>query len=345
MKNRLMITGLILILTFGAMGCGAQNTVKPKAVEDDKQKTEQEGNVLDDNSAKEMPATEEEVKDLTFADLSKWGFVFSSGVGGWATEFIIAPDGAFKGDYHDSEMGVVGEGYPDGTVYCCTFSGHFSDLTKIDDYTYEMKISDITYENEVGDTEIVDNVCYIYTDAYGVSDTDSFKIFLPGTPMSELSEDVRMWIGMANESETELTMIVLADERNECGIFSYDRGDPYLDAKGILDDYIVSNEEISEQLAKATTQGEMNMYAAQLDENSDKCLNSIWSVLRYSMDTEQFQKILEEQRAWIADKEAKTNEFNNNRDELGSMGPMDYHLEIADMTMERCEELVAYLNE
>ena len=42
--------------------------------------------------------------------------MFSSGAGGWSTELKVADDGTFTGAYHDSEMELTGENYPNGTV-------------------------------------------------------------------------------------------------------------------------------------------------------------------------------------------------------------------------------------
>ncbi len=56
-------------------------------------------------SDKTENSSEKQSKDLTFADLAKYSFVFCSGAGGWSTDFEIEKDGSFKGAYHDSEMG------------------------------------------------------------------------------------------------------------------------------------------------------------------------------------------------------------------------------------------------
>ena len=83
---------------------------------------------------------------LTFADLAALQFEFCSGAGGWSTDFTIEKDGSFSGVYHDSDMGDTGDGYPNGTMYYCNFSGHFTNLTKVDDDTYEMSLIRIRSE-------------------------------------------------------------------------------------------------------------------------------------------------------------------------------------------------------
>lgn len=50
---------------------------------------------------------------------------FSSGVGGWGTSLTLERDGTFSGQFHDSDMGAIGEDYPNGTVYLCHFPDGF----------------------------------------------------------------------------------------------------------------------------------------------------------------------------------------------------------------------------
>ena len=63
-----------------------------------------------------------ETVDL-FAQIKDRVFTFSSGVGGWSTELNVGENGAFTGNFHDSEMGETGEGYPNGSMYGCLFHG------------------------------------------------------------------------------------------------------------------------------------------------------------------------------------------------------------------------------
>ena len=69
---------------------------------------------------------------------------FCSGAGAWA--ITLNNDGSFEGNYHDSDMGFSGEGYPHGTIYICKFGGTFDNIRKIDDNTYAMTLNKITNE-------------------------------------------------------------------------------------------------------------------------------------------------------------------------------------------------------
>lgn len=222
MKKRSLSVVLALLITTSVVGCGAK-TNENSDVNPNGQlvnETEQEDVVTEESPAEtEVP----ESLDLTFADLSDRQFIFTSGAGGWTEEFVIEADGSFTGNFHDSDMGVTGEGYENGTYYCCSYTGHFTDLTKINDYTYQMKLADIVYDDIVGKEEIIDNTYYIYTDSYCLGRNDTFTIYLPGTPMKEFSEEVRIWLFLMSEEITELPFIAIVDEVNLFGITSTDR--------------------------------------------------------------------------------------------------------------------------
>lgn len=291
-----------------------------------------------------MPTTDEmKNAEITFADLSKHIFEFSSGAGGWMEEFIIEKDGSFHGNYHDSDMGSMGEGYDNGTVYASSYSGHFKELIKIDDYTYKMKLQDIAYDNEEETEEIIDNTRYIYTMSYCLGDNDTFTVYLPGTPLERLSEEVIRWIEMCNQSQTELTMMIIVDEINQYGIYSQARPQPSEEAKQMYESCKQSYESYDKKLSEAGTTMEMVEYSGIKYEISDKCLNDIWNLIRYNVEPEQYDKILAEQRTWIADKEKKAEEHSSQY-EGGSMQAVDRNEILATITMERCEELIKYLN-
>ncbi len=246
----LIITAAFLI---GVAACGNGNTTSSSAETSNENSTLQHTDVTE-NSTQETASTErntdteavstennagtedsteniagnstgtENTEGLTFADLSKYQFEFCSGAGGWATDFTIEPDGSFRGEYHDSDMGDTGDGYENGTEYISVFEGHFKDLTKVDEYCYRMTLADISYqENEFGKEEIKDGTKYIYSDAYGLTGTDTFLVYMEGTPVSKISEDAYSWLAMANQSDTELTMTALVNEGQGEGIYSFER--------------------------------------------------------------------------------------------------------------------------
>ena len=148
---------------------------------------------------------------------------------------------------------------------------------------------------------------YVYTDVYGLEGTDTFRIYLPGTPREKLTEDEWFWIAAGNESETELTMTVIVNEPNEYGIYSYERSTPSEEAQGIYNSLLNYNDELEQQLQSASTQQEMNEITAQMYQNSDDSLNQIWHIVKYNSDETEFAQILEEQKSWSRKKRRRRN--------------------------------------
>lgn len=120
-------------------------------------------------------------------------FHFLSGVGGWSTDLTLSNDGSFVGSFHDSEMGSIGDGYPKGTYYVCEFSGKFTDIKKIDEYSYSMTLSDIKLKHTPETEWIEDEIKYIASGPYGLEGGKDFVFYLPSTPLTVLSEDFLSW--------------------------------------------------------------------------------------------------------------------------------------------------------
>ena len=118
---------------------------------------------------------------------------FSSGAGAWTTELLLQRDGTFTGLFNDSDMGVTGEGYPNGTRYVCTFSGRFSDFRQIDEYSCALTLSELTSDYEKGREWIEDGVLYVSSVPYGLEEGTEFILYLPDTPTEGLSEEFLSW--------------------------------------------------------------------------------------------------------------------------------------------------------
>ncbi len=132
-------------------------------------------------------------------------FVYSSGVGAWASEMQVYSDGSFVGQFHDSEMGATGEGYPHGTVFLSDYYGLFSAPSKITDTVYALNLIYVDTQTEIGTTEIIDQIQYVYSPATGIDGGNTFYLYLPGTPASSLPESAffsPLW-----SYETERTQI------------------------------------------------------------------------------------------------------------------------------------------
>lgn len=362
MKNRLLSMALIMLLAT-VVGCGTETNDKPNDFSDEKNRVvesgeaeetapaivesgeaEETGAAIDEPQEKVEELVAPEIAELNFEELSKHRFEFCSGAGAWAEIFTIEKDGSFTGEFYDSDMGSTGEGYDGGTRYYSAYSGHFTNLTKIDDYTYQMTLADISYENTVGKEEIADEVLYVYTDSYCLGGTDTFTIYLPGTSLDSLSKEIGSWIFYANDSETELTMIVIADETNGYGIYSYKRPEPLEEAQELLDTCKYFYDYYGEKLVEADTTMEMVEYTGNMYAIGDECLNDIWKLIQYNADEDAYGEILAKQREWIVQKEVAA-EAAKAEYEGGSLATVNYNETLARLTLERCEELIEYLKE
>ncbi|CAI3278482.1 hypothetical protein CIRMBP1220_00307 [Enterococcus cecorum] len=137
-------------------------------------------------------------------------FSFSSGTGGWGSSLSIGPNGTFSGDYHDSDMGSTGPGYPGGTISESKVSGQFTRAHQVSPTLYEVDIENLQYEKPVGSSEIKENRKYEYSEAYGISKNHRMAIYLPGTPISSMPEELRLYsYGLIPEDSQTLPVYVI----------------------------------------------------------------------------------------------------------------------------------------
>lgn len=129
-------------------------------------------------------------------------FSFLSGAGGWSTELYLNSDesyvGNFTGQYHDSDMGSVGEDYPNGSVYYCNFTGKFTEPERLDEFVYSVKLEDLTYDPP-GEEKIEDGTLYVTTGPYGLENVGELRIYFPGYPIKNIPESDRFWLLSAPE--------------------------------------------------------------------------------------------------------------------------------------------------
>ena len=138
----------------------------------------------------------------------------------------LKQDGTFTGSYHDSEMGSTGDSYPGGTVYVCEFSGSFTDIKKVDDYTYTMKLDQVKSQKEANEEWVQDGVRYIASRPAGVEEGENFTLYFPQTPTEGLSEDFLSWWPKRfdlDNKPTTLSCYGLFNEKTGFGFFSEDK--------------------------------------------------------------------------------------------------------------------------
>lgn len=151
-------------------------------------------------------------------------FTFLSGAGGWRTDMDINTDGTFAGRYQDGDMGASGEGYK-STCYICDFSGVFTDVEKVNSYTYKVRLTDLETLEPVGKEWIDKEIKYIASEPYGLNDPEGkqkceeFIVYMPNAPVSELPEEFLTWWPYRGEQKTTLSCFGLRNVTTNYGFF------------------------------------------------------------------------------------------------------------------------------
>lgn len=85
--------------------------------------------------------------------------------------------------------------------------------------------------------------------------------------------------------------------------------------------------------------------AKQIYSNWDDALNFLWGKLKDELPESEFNKLQQDEVQWIKDKESDANKVaeNSGSDKGSEMYNMDYMLEAANSTKERCYQLAGYL--
>gem|GEM_PF-1618496 len=158
-----------------------------------------------------------------FADLAGLEWSFCSGAGAWSTNMRLSADGSFSGEYHDSEMGDTGEAYPYGTIYGCSFSGKMSFAGQTEDGRSLLRIDWLELDEGQVKEAVEDGLRFVTTEPYGLSEGDVMVLYAPGTPLSDLTEDMLIWtLFLYAESRPEvLESWFLYSEKEESGFMSW----------------------------------------------------------------------------------------------------------------------------
>ncbi len=281
--------------------------------------------------------------DLPFASLKDVEFYFASGVGGWSTSLTIEPDGSFSGNYHDSDMGDTGEGYPHGTMYYCDFSGSFTEPVKIDDYTYVFRIGEITLEDVPGEETITDNIRYIASEPYGLEDCEDVYLYLPGKSVAALPEEFLIWVqyhGMEKSAEA-LPFYGLYNENAQDG-FSGHVMQAYV-PEGYINEQVFQAQNEGAALLSSLDGGnlpqlQLNLQSGELFQVWDDALNNIWAYLLETLDPDVMDALTAEEMEWIEQKEADI-EAEGSAYKGGSLQPYVQNMTAYRWTRDRVYEL------
>lgn len=349
---------LMVVMVLSLSGCGKKNDVENGTVDG----TEQTDTATDTDAAENTVDTPDDADKAAsensdssdpeapnFAALQYVDFTFSSGAGAWATQLNIRPDGSFSGEYWDMDMGSSGDGYPNGTQYGNTFTGKFTDLQKVNDYTWAMKLGEINYTYEIGKEEILDQILYSYTEAYGLDGADEVDIYLPGAPVSELPEEFLQWAcsnyDRLEAEENGLPCYGLYNVEGAEGFSGYDFIDTAVE---YVENAAKADQEIVRSLQEdpSLTQADMNAKSKERYDNWDAALNLVWYQLKVKgvLKDEDMEQLLTEQREWIKEKEEAAQKAGEGS-EGGSIWACLVNDKAAELTKERTYVLLNILLE
>lgn len=205
-----IIIVLIILLAFFIYGC-SENTVPSVSIPTSScvMNINENGSTVNtqDNNAVGSPELTHKINEENIFEMLPSKFGFSSGAGSWYTIITLNDDGTFEGQYIDSDMGSAGIGYSD-RVYKCNFVGKFSAPERVNEYLYSTELKDLKVEESPGTEYIENDTLYIWTKPYGFDNAESFLIYLPGCPLSEVSEDFISWTLINPEIRTSIPAAV-----------------------------------------------------------------------------------------------------------------------------------------
>lgn len=340
-SKRLTSLFIILVLSIMLIGCDKQNRSKEDT------KTE--------NVTLEPVTTEEIVEKLSYQDLSEFTFhMYYNPEEEFPVETLtIGKDGTFEGSYSNLDMSMTGEDFSAGTLYYCNYRGTLGELKKINDYTYAISLVEVQFPDEETPDYIQDDMKYVYHPVYDFEYTKRLYLYLPGTPYRELpqtfqasiyipeGEDTFRCYGLYNALSQYVWTSEYAPEEQMVSVTNQ-----VLTKEAAMQEINFCEEEEQEILEVANsdfaTQMIMNMTAGRDYELWDLELNRIWRALKQTLDEEEMNTLLAEQKIWIEEKE-NAMEAAGKEWEGGSGEPMARSDVGAEYTKKRVYELVEYL--
>ena len=148
----------------------------------------------------------EEQNEVSLPDDLPEAFVFSSGGGGWGTNLYLKTDGSFTGLYSDPNP------EPDESKYCY-FKGSFSEIKKINDYSYSMKLDSVAIDNEHEPVTWEGHKWVLSDSIYGFDDEGSeYILYTPEAPVAELDKEFMSWTSSIDKTK-------ITDKLNYYGIY------------------------------------------------------------------------------------------------------------------------------
>ncbi|MBT1174209.1 PASTA domain-containing protein [Bifidobacterium sp. LC6] len=174
----------------------------------------------DSTSAKQDPVFKEAMAKAA----GEYGL--GSGAGAWGSGLKINEDGTFSGSYSDSDMGLTGDGYPNGSRSQSDFTGKFKSATKNSDGTYTLQCdaSAFKIDGTVGSSSIENGVKITVTKPVGMETCEEFKFYPDPTDFSQFDDQMKMWSGgrLMSDDTSGATGKALVNTKSEYEYTFYD---------------------------------------------------------------------------------------------------------------------------
>lgn len=100
----------------------------------------------------------------------------------------LGENGHFNATFSTSNFGEWESDYPQGTCYITKISGQFSEIEKIDAYSFRMVADSVETTAQAGEVYIEDGIRYIVEEKSVIDNGDVFYLYLPGVSHSDLPQ-------------------------------------------------------------------------------------------------------------------------------------------------------------
>lgn len=155
-----------------------------------------------------------------FADCAD-EYYMTSGVGGWGAALVVAANGTFEYNYHDSDYGAY---------YICHANGVLGNVRKVDDNTYMVDVLDIVLEYEPDttwtetDMDLDMTIQYNAVEPYGINSGDTLMFYCAGSMSESLPSAYVEWYCMPraispDESPAQIPLDGFFNVSDECSFF------------------------------------------------------------------------------------------------------------------------------
>ncbi len=123
----------------------------------------------------------------------------SQGVTGMGEDFSLTvnEDGSFSGAYSRPDPSDKGDGWENGTVYVCNFTGEFANFETENDYTHRFYAYNLKTEKSPDEewTEVTECIRYIAVEPKGIDENEAgYTLYTPEAPLSAVPAEIHSFI-------------------------------------------------------------------------------------------------------------------------------------------------------